>query len=399
MDDDFALGADRNLVAVLVADLDIERLDHTAGRSEHGVAFRVGGDDRGRLGNAVALENRNSDGIEIPLELDVQKGAATDEELHPASEIFTDFREYDLVEQGDERFLPALEEATAVVIFLIVGNGKLESEIVELLDSRAGLPDTGLYVLLEVAGKSRNREHDVRSDLLDGHRHVLQCGQRVGSDRYGGDAAAVGHHGVEACHVCETVVERKQDEHRRIRLDADDGMRLFHIGRVVAVGQEDSLRICSGTRSVADGGDVVRADRFVTGLELSLVVQKPAVAKGADPFEGDSLFSEFSDIAVHHDDLLDIGKLVEDVADLREKLTGDDNEPRLGMVDSESQVIALLKLVGERDIDSAGIEDTEFGKYPVVAAFREKRDSLALLETHCHETSGDAVTLLAGFFE
>ena len=69
-------------------------------------------------------------------------------------------------------------------------------------------------------------------------------------------------------------------------------MRLFHIGRVVAVGQEDSLRICSGTRSVADGGDVVRADRFVTGLELSLVVQKSAVAKGADPFEGDSLFSE-----------------------------------------------------------------------------------------------------------
>ena len=137
MDDDFALGADRDLVAVLVADLDVERLDHTAGRSEHGVAFRVGGDDRGRLGDAVALENRNSDGIEIPLELDVQKGAATDEELHPASEIFTDFREYDLVEQGDERFLPALEEATAVVIFLIVGNGKLESEIVELLDSRA----------------------------------------------------------------------------------------------------------------------------------------------------------------------------------------------------------------------------------------------------------------------
>ena len=69
------------------------------------------------------------------------------------------------------------------------------------------------------------------------------------------------------------------------------------------------------------------------------------------------------------------------------------------MVDSESQVIALLKLVGERDIDSAGIEDTEFGEDPVVAAFREKRDSLALLETHCHETSGDAVTLLAGFLE
>ena len=154
--DDLTLGAERNLLAVVVADLDVKRLHDTARRAEHRMAGRVGGDDRGRLGHAVALEHRNADGAEISLKLDVQKRAASHKELHPAAESLTDLLEYDLVEQGHQRLLPKLKDAATVVIFLVVGDCEVEGVVVEFLDLRSLLVDGGLNVFLEVAGKRRH---------------------------------------------------------------------------------------------------------------------------------------------------------------------------------------------------------------------------------------------------
>ena len=329
------------------------------------MAGRVGGDDRGRLGHAVALEHRNADGAEISLKLDVQKRAAAHEELHPAAESLSDFLEYDLVEQGHQRLLPQLEETAAVVVLLVVGDREVEGVVVELLDLRPLLVDRGLDVLLEVARQSGNRQHHVRTDLLDRYRNIPERRQRIGSDRNCGDAAAVGHHRVEAGHVGEAVVQRQDDKHRGVGFHSDHRMSLLHVRRVVAVGQKNTLRVGCGAGSVADRGVVIRLYGFVAFLELGLVAEQVAVAEGLYPFHRDLLGVCRRDI-VQHDDLLHAVQLGDYPADLRELLAGNDHEPGLGMLDPESQVVAFLKLDGERDAHAAGVEDSQLGKDPHV---------------------------------
>ncbi len=129
------------------------------------MACGVGADDRGGLGKTVSLEHGHSHSAEEFLELDVQEGAAADEELHPAAEAFTDLLEENLVEEVYERLSPPGAACSAVVVFLIVLDCILDGEVEELLHGGAFLLDAGLDVLLEVSGKGRNGEHHVRTGL------------------------------------------------------------------------------------------------------------------------------------------------------------------------------------------------------------------------------------------
>ena len=217
----------------------------------------VGTDDRSRLGKTIALEGRHSDCAEVALKIDVEQSASADAEAHLATEGLTNLAEYELVEQSHKRLSPKLEETSAVVVLLVVCDCVLEGEVVELLRGLALLLDSAFDCLLEGAADCRHGEHHVRMDLLHCRDDVAKLRSR-GLARHRGDASAVGHHGVEAGNVSEAVVHREDDEHDLTTSDVDYGSALLHIGGVVAVSKENTLRISCGTGGVADVGVVVR---------------------------------------------------------------------------------------------------------------------------------------------
>ena len=155
------------------------------------MARSIRANDRGGLRKAVALEHRHTHSAEILLEFDVEQGATSHKELHPASEIIPHSLEYELVEEPHQRLPPAYVQAAAVVVLLVVLHCVVKGEVVEFLHGRALCPDCGLYALLEVAGYGRDREHNHRTGLLYSHRYILEGGQGRLARRYGSDAGTV----------------------------------------------------------------------------------------------------------------------------------------------------------------------------------------------------------------
>ena len=238
---------------LLIADLDVHGLDCATGAAEDGVTFAVGADDRRGFAEAVALEDRDADGIEPLLQFYVQQGAAAHKETHLAAKsVLANLCEELFVEEVDERLLPEMlvPGLAGVIVFLIVAYCQIDREVEEFLHPGALGLDARLDVLLEGAGKGGNAEHHVGLHVLDGSRHVAQGGQLGFAHGNGGDAAAVHHHGVESGHMRKAVVQREDDEHPGAFFDADDRSPLLHVRGVVAVSEQDALRVCRGAGGV-----------------------------------------------------------------------------------------------------------------------------------------------------
>ncbi len=245
-----------NDIALGVTDLQVQVCHDTTARSEDGVSRGVGADNRRCLTQAIALEHRHTHGTEIALQLDVEQRTATDKEFHTATEALAHAGEDEFVEQFDQRSTPCLT-AAAVPVLLIIFNGVLERKLVEFLHKLALCLDACLDALAEITRQSRNGKHDHRAYFLDRQWDILQRSQCRLADRHRGDRATVGHHGVEACHMRKAVVERKNDEHDIVGVDTDNRACLLHIGGIVAVGEQDTLRVCRRSRGVRDVGVVV----------------------------------------------------------------------------------------------------------------------------------------------
>ena len=398
-DDDLAAGAVRDFLALGVQDDDVHRLHQPAGGAEAGVALRVRADDRGGLGETVALEHGHAHGAEEALELDVQQGAAAHEELHPAAEALAHLLEEDLVEQGHEGLAPEGAARAAVVVFLVVLDGVLDGEVEEFLHLRALLLDAGLDVLLEVAGEGRDGQHHVRARLGDGRRDVAQGGEGVLADGHEGDGAGVSHHRVHARHVREAVVQREDDEHRGVRADGDDRVALGHVGRVVAVRQEDALRVRRRAGGVGDVRVVVRADGLEAGLELVAVGLQELVAHLLDLGHPDLLGLQRVIVeggVVEDDDLLHVRALVQDGADAGQVVPRDEDVLGFGVVDAEDEVLALAEVHGEGDVDGAGVQGADLRQDPHRAALGQEGDLVPLLHAQGDQAGADAVGLVPG---
>ena len=68
------------------------------------------------------------------------------------------------------------------------------------------------------------------------------------------------------------------------------------------------------------------------------------------------------------------------------------------MLYPEHKVIGLAKLDGKRHIHSSCIEHSELTDDPHVAPFAQIRDLLSFLHSESHESGGNALCLLQGFF-
>ena len=241
----------------------------------------------------------------------------------------------------------------------------------------------------------------MRTRLTDGDGDVLQGGQRILADRHEGDAAAVRHQRVHTRHVREAVVERNDNQQHLVFVDGDDAGALFHVGRVVSVGEQDTFRICSRTGSVADVRVVVGADRFVAGLELRAVLDKERIAHCLDL--GNAHLAGFQRVVVEgrvveHDDLLHGRALADDGADLRQLVAGHQNPLRIGMMDAEQKVAPLAQVHRQRHVGRAGVQGADLGDDPHGAALREQGDLIALFQTKRHQARADALRSLTGLF-
>ena len=329
---------------------------------------RIGTNDGSCFRQTVSLEHRNADGTKITLKFDIQQGAAAYEELHPPAEPFAYILENELVKKFDERLFPALRPAAGIVILLIIGNGQPEGELVQFLHFGAFLTHARFDVFAEIACQRRHRKHHHRTNLADGDRDIFECGYRSLSYRHRRNAAAIRHHGIETRYVGETMVQRQDNQHHIVHIDADYGMRLLHVGRVIAMGEQDSLRIGCRAGGIADIGIIVRSHTPVPGHERIIVRFQEGIAARLDFFHGDLLRTVFRQL-VKNDHLFHLVQLRQDRANLGKLLGRNHHETGVRMTNAEEQVVAFFQFDGERNIHASGVQDSQFPDNPKIPSF------------------------------
>ena len=77
----------------------------------------------------------------------------------------------------------------------------------------------------------------------------------------------------------EAMVKRQNDKHHRILRNRNHRMGLLHIGSIVPVSQEDTLRVSRGAGGIADIGIIIRSDGLVSPLERSRILLHELVAE------------------------------------------------------------------------------------------------------------------------
>ena len=98
--------------------------------------------------------------------------------------------------------------ASHIPVLFVVFYRVVEGEIVEFLHHGTFGFDTAFDALLEVTCECRHGEHDMWAHLFDGDGDILERRHGGFANGHSSDGAAVGHHGIEPCHVCKAVVKR-----------------------------------------------------------------------------------------------------------------------------------------------------------------------------------------------
>ena len=241
----------------------------------------------------------------------------------------------------------------------------------------------------------------MRTGFRDGRRDIAQGRQGILADRDEGDGPAVEHHRIHAGHMREAMVERQDDQHDVVLVQGDHGVALGHVGGIVAVGQQDALRIGRRAGRIGDVGVVVRTDRTVTGLEQIPVVPEEPVSHLLDLRHPDLLLFQGFEIKcriVEDNDLLDSRAFRQDGTDLRQVVAGHQDPFGLRMVDPEYQVLPFPEVHGKRNIGRTGVHGTQFSQDPHRPAFGKQGDFVTFFQAEGHETGADAVSLLPGLF-
>ena len=176
----------------------------------------------------------------------------------------------------------------------------------------------------------------------------------------------------------KAMVKRQDDEHDGVARHADDRASLLHIGGVVAVGQQDTLRVCRGAGGVGDIGIVIWLHRLVSLYEGFGCLSKEVAPTLHYLFTTHLLLAVLF-YWVKHDDTTHIGTVGKYLANLGQLLLRGDDEAGIGVLNTEEQIARLGQLNAERHIHRTGIEDTQLRSNPKVAPLREQRHALTFL--------------------
>lgn len=237
---------------VVVAQLDLDAAERQAHRADLVAAARVDADGGRDLGQAVALQDLDPDGLEELDHFRVDGRAAADDAAQAAAELLTDLL---VEEQLADPVGGEVEEGGGVFFgFFLVQLGALLQHFEKYVVEPFG-------ALLEVV-------HHAGADLLEQARHRVDAGGAKDLDVFDqlGKASAVidlraEEERTEEPRVAfEGVAERqhREDDVLRRGLDrlvAEDG----GVGQP-PVGEEHALHLAGGPRGEDDGGEVLALD-------------------------------------------------------------------------------------------------------------------------------------------
>ena len=386
VDDDLALLAYRQIVTIGILNLQVDALQHLTRRAEAARLGprRVGRDDRRSLRQAIALEHRNTDGVEEALQLRVEQCTTTYEEAQLTTKGLAHLREEDLVEQSYGRLqdeTPALALREGI---LVVAVSRLKRQLEELLGRGTLGADRRLDVLAEVLGQSGHREEEVRLHLADVERYVTQRLHRRSTHLRRSYGSTTGNHDVEAGHMGEAVVERQDDERAPTLGNRDAGQGLLHVRGVVAVCQDNTLRVGRRARRIGNRCVVVVLNSLARGDELLLTRLEPLAALLDQGREQDlALLLGFS-LRAHDDHVLQKRQTAADRTDLVNLRRRYEDRRNLGVPKAEVEVVGLLQLNRERYTDATCIQEAQLRHNPVVATLRKNRNTLLGFDAHGH---------------
>ena len=125
--------------------------------------------------------------------------------------------------------------------------------------------------------------------------------------------------------MCEAMVQRQDNEHHRVQRNADYGMSLLHIGSVVPVSKEDTLRVSGSSRGVADVRVIVRLNRLVPLFESARMFCHELVAVFQD-LRHRNLFLLILRKIVQDNDFLHGRNIFQDTSYLRKLCSGHHHE-------------------------------------------------------------------------
>ncbi len=149
-DNNFTMLARCKRISFFITDFYFEIRDDASRRPELMFLRNVCRYHRRRLGQSVALEHRDSDGVEKSLQFDVEQRSAADEELESAAEILAYFPEEDFVEKHGERLLQFAQALSTIPAVAVIVVRKFEGFLKKFLDDRPFLFDAVLDVLSKV---------------------------------------------------------------------------------------------------------------------------------------------------------------------------------------------------------------------------------------------------------
>ena len=335
LDNDFALLAQWHLIAIVVENLQLQRLDNLTRRAEAmtPLAERVSRDNRCSLRQAVALQHRHTHSVEESLQLRVEQRSTAYEEFYVATKSLAHLLKENLIEQCHKRFqhkTPALALCVAILVILV---GNLQCKLKELFDLWSLLVNRSLDILAEILCQRRNGQQYMRLNLADIYRYILQCFEWGATNLRCRHRSTTSHHNIEACNMGKAVVEWQDDKHRIVRRDRDTSQCLLDICGVVAVCQDNTLRVCRSTRSVGDCGVVIILNCATNSQKLLTMLCKVFFAHCVQLRKAHLALLQL-DIAPY-DDVLQEWQLLTDITNLRELIARYENCTNLCVAQTE----------------------------------------------------------------
>ncbi len=328
---------------VRVRDLDVDAGQRAAHAAGHRLLARaLGGDDRRRLGHAVALVQLEAEPEEVLHHVGRQRGAAADEQAQAPAQLAVDREEQDLAQVEPVRH-PVAQAAVEV-----------DDSLEGALDERSALAHPLGDLAVQELPQRRHADHAGDAAVLERAR------QGVGVDLLEvGHLRAVDQRHEQPGRELEGVVQRQDREQAVVAVQVEQRRQLRHHRGEVLVRQHHALGRAGRARGVDDGGQLLAlAHRREGGRRHRRLDQQVVEADQLQPRRGalELLGAETLDDRVRRD--------------------------HAGGAAGGDQAHQLLErqLMVERDRGGPGLEDAEVADAPLRPVLRHQHD--AVVDSH-----------------
>ena len=212
----------------------------------------------------------------------------------------------------------------------------------------------------------------MRTHLLNIKRYVLQRLQRCTPHLHSGNSSTHRHHDIEPHHMCKAMVKRQDNKRTPIFGNVYQRESLFHICRVVTVGQHHTFGVSRCSTRISDGSIVIILNRTSNTEEQFQRMNRQELLSHVHHLRKGHLLILVLLLCVKDNHFLHHSQLIFDGTYLLQLGTTDHDVLHISMFQTEKQVITFLQLDTERHIDGSGIEHSQFTNNPQITSLAEQ---------------------------